>query len=204
MNAVAVFTEYSEDEHRYFVDGRELPSVTQILDASGLISPFCKDEEARFRGTQIHELTAKDDVTPLDLRKVPRAFRGYVRAWRKYRRDTGFMPTLIEHRIDSQELGYSGRFDRLGVRRGQHFEVLLDIKTTKSGAIPDYSRLQLSGYALAHDARKVFERITVTLMPDGRYSSKPWPIHTNLIDRAEWMRLVKNYKQEKNNGQRNN
>lgn len=196
------FTEYSDAEHRYFVDGRELPSVTQILDASGLISSFCKDEEARFRGSKVHELCAVDDVTPLDLRTVPASLRGYVRAWRRYRADAGFMPTLIEHRVDDIKHGFCGRFDRLGIRREQSLLTIIDLKTSKSGAVPDYARLQLAAYALAYDATKVFERIAVALKPDGSYNCRIYPLFNHHADRAEWLGLVK--KQKESNGHRNN
>ncbi len=195
------FLEYSEASHRYFIDGRELPSVTTILDGAGLISSFCKDEIARFRGSAVHAFCAVDDVAPLDLRKVPVDLRGYVKAWRKFRTDTGFMPTLIEHRVDSVEYGYSGRFDRIGIVPDQSLLCLLDIKTAKTGAIASYVRLQLAAYALAHDPLQVFDRRTVSLMPDGRYNTKNYPIADHHTDRADWLRILK--QQKENNGRSN-
>jgi hypothetical protein len=121
------YLEYSDVEHRYFADGKEFRSVTQILDAAGKISPFCKDEEARTRGSRVHEFTALDDETTLDLRKVPASLRGYLRAWRKYRQDTGFHPVLIEHRIDCLDYKYSGRFDRFGWRPTRDPSVFADL-----------------------------------------------------------------------------
>ena len=56
------FLEYSDREHAYYVDGRELPSVTTILDRAGLISRFCKDDLAAARGTEVHRLCAKYDT----------------------------------------------------------------------------------------------------------------------------------------------
>lgn len=194
----AAFLEYSDAEHRYYADGREMPSVTTILDAAGMISGFCKDEQARYRGSRVHEFTAIDDVTPLDLRKVPVDLKGYVKAWRKYRKDSGFMPTLIEHRVDSLEYGYSGRFDRLGIRANQTLLTLLDIKTSKTGAIADYPRLQTAAYALAYDPAKVFERMTVSLRPDGVYNCRIYPIWKHHADRAEWLGILRKVKQEKN------
>jgi len=200
MSTARAFKEYSDSEHRYFVDGREFPSVTHILDAAGKISPFCRDEEARFRGSKVHEFCAIDDETPLDLRKVPASLRGYVRAWRRYRRDTGFYPLLIEHRVDCAPYGFAGRFDRYGLRNNQTLPVLIDIKTSKAGVIPDYSRLQLAGYALAYDATKIIERITVSLMPNGSYKSRPWPLFNHHADRAEFLGLVRQLKERSANG----
>lgn len=198
MSARPAYLEYSDREHRYFADGREMPSVTQVLDAAGLISQFCKDDEAAARGTEVHRLTAFDDVKPLDLRTVPTGLRGYLRAWRKYRRDTGFTPYLIERRVDSREHGYSGRFDRLGYTPGS-LGIVLDIKTSKTGAVPEYARLQLVAYGLAYDPTRIFERIAVSLRPNGSYNTKPYPITAYFIDRAEWLSILENVK-EKNNG----
>lgn len=201
--ATATFLEYSDAEHRYFTNGKEMPSVTQILDAAGLISPFCRDEEARYRGSKVHEFCAVDDVTRLDFRKVPVDLRGYLRAWRRYRLDTGFTPHLIEHRVDCSNYGYAGRFDRFGVIPGKALPVLLDIKTSKTGAIAGYVRLQLAAYSLAFSANKVFYRTAVSLMPNGRYSSMTYPVATHSSDRAEWLQILRQT-QEKTNGHRNN
>lgn len=192
------YLEYSDATHRYFADGKELPSVTQILDLAGQISAYCRDEEARYRGTKVHEYCAIDDVAPLDLRTVPREFRRYLKAWRKFRQDTGFRPSLIEARVDCLEYGYSGRLDRFGLFDTSTFPTILDIKTSKTGAIPDYGRLQTVAYGFALKPTSVFGRIVVSLKPDGNYNTKPYPITTYTADRAEWLSLVQKHKEQIN------
>lgn len=194
------FLEYDDSRHEYFLNGRRMVSVTTVLDRADLISSFSKQDAARERGQTVHALTARDDAERLDLRKVPKDLRGYLLAWRAYRRATGFKPSLIEHRVDSPEHGFSGRFDRFGVR-GVGLDILLDIKTAVSGAIPDYSRLQLAAYCLAFNPDKVYERVTVALRPDGRYNSKPWPTADHYTDRAEWLKILKQV--QGNNGEGN-
>lgn len=199
MNATAqTFLEYSDGEHRYFADGRELLSVTTILDLAGLVSPYCKDEEARYRGSRVHEFTAADDVSPLDLRTVPQHLRGYLRAWRRFRSDVGFEPMLIEHRVDDVVNGYSGRFDRFGRCKGHTLPTLLDIKTSNSGAVPAYSRLQLTAYSLAFNPKKIFFRRVVVLRPDGRYNTDGYKLETFLQDKAEWLAILKSVKENRN------
>jgi hypothetical protein len=193
------FREYSDTQHRYFVDGRELPSVTTVLDSAGKISPFCKDEEARFRGSKVHEICAVDDMIRYDMRKVPIDLRGYLRAWRRFRSETGFAPIAIEYRVDHLGFGYSGRFDRLGSVPGRKLLTLLDIKTSKTGAIADYVRLQLAAYALAFDQKAIFERLTVSLMPTGQFKCQSCPIDNFYTDRSEWLAILKTHR-EKNNG----
>jgi len=193
MQTSTAFLEYSDAEHKYYADGKELPSVTTILDAAGLISPFCKDEIARYRGSMVHEYTVADDMSRLDFRKVPQHLRGYIRAWRSFRLISEFKPTLIEHRVDSIEHGYSGRFDRFGFRKGQTLPTLLDIKTSKTGAIPEYARLQLAAYSMALGPTKAYERMAVALMPNGQFKLAIYPVKQHFIDRAEWLGLLNRY-----------
>ncbi len=189
--------EYSDKRHKYYADGRELISVTQVLSEAGLVSTFCMQEEAAWRGSEVHRLCAEDDNDGVDLRKVPKQFRGYLRAWRKYRQDSGFEPVLIEQRIDDHRNGYAGRLDRVGYRRGQSISTILDIKTTKSGAIADYVRFQLVAYGNALKPNHMFERIAVALKPNGTYNVKVYrqeDFRADLVRFLEMLRMVKENK----------
>lgn len=197
MSTAAAYLEYDDASHRYYADGKEFPSVTTILNAAGLITDFCKQDSAADRGRAVHEFTACDDMNPLDLGNVPEALRGYLQAWRKYRIDTGFAPDLIEYRVDNLVHGYSGRFDRMGTRRGTKLPVLLDIKTSIAGQIPSYARLQLAAYALAYAPNRLFERVCVALKPDGNYVQTIYPLASHIQDRSEWLRLVEKVRHER-------
>lgn len=199
MTVSTAFLEYDDASHRYYADGKLLMSVTQILDNAGMVSQYCRDEEARFRGSRVHELCHEDDARRLDMRKVPASLRGYVTAWRSFRRDTGFLPIASEHRVDCPQFGYAGRFDRLGTRNGSKLLVLLDIKTSKTGVVPEYTRLQLAAYAFAFNPTAVYERMGVALMPQGQYRIHTYPIANDRIDRAEWLSLCQKNTQKENN-----
>lgn len=199
------FLEYDSKSHRYFTDGKHLPSVTQILDAAGLVSQHCRDEEGRWRGSEVHALCADDDANPgirLDLRTVDPRLRGYMRAWRKYRQDSGFIPTEIERRIDDHANGYSGRFDRAGFRPTSdptYFQdMIIDLKTSKAGSVADYVRYQLVAYAHAFKPNHLFERIAVALKPDGTYRCKVYSQMEFQSDLAKWLQILNTVK-EKNN-----
>lgn len=186
--------EYSDKHHKYYADGREMISVTQVLNAAGLVNKFCMQEEAAWRGSEVHRLCAEDDGQGLDLRKVPKQFRGYLRAWRQYRIDSGFSPVLIEQRIDDHRNGYAGRLDRVGYRHGQAISTVLDIKTTKTGAIADYVRFQLVAYGHALRPNHLFERIAVALKPNGTYNVKVFgqlDFKNDLVKFLEMLRTVK-------------
>lgn len=199
----ATYLEYSDRDHAYYADGRKMQSVTQILDAAGHISSYCKDEEARYRGTMIHELTCEEDTRrePLDLRSIDPAYRGYIRAWRSFKKSVGFVPQLIEQRVDCPDYGYAGRFDRLGSRSGKTLLTMLDIKTSKTGLVPEYARLQLAAYCYAFNSNRVFERMAVSLMPTGKFTIKVYPVTGLMHDRAEWLRTVEQVRKNISDGE---
>lgn len=198
------YTEYDDPSHKYYVDGREFLSVTTILDLAGFVSPYARDEVARERGIAVHRLTAEEDgrrkanCTFFDLRQVRTEWRGYMRAWRKYREESGFMPELIEHRIDCHEAEYAGRIDRFGVRPTRDplkfQQVVLDIKTSTTGAVADYVKFQLAAYGNALEKGKAFERIAVALKPDGTYNCRIFPLHDYFRDVAEFLQISKRVK----------
>jgi len=184
--------EFDSDSHQYFADGKELPSVTQILDKAGLISDFAKNsEQARWRGVSVHHLTAEDDKTHLDLRTIPAELRNYLRAWRRYKIESGFVPVEIEKRVDGP--GYCGTLDRIGKLPNSKLLWVIDLKTNKTGAVPKYVKLQTAAYGHAFKAGAIFGRAGIALMPDGRYKAQPYPIENYLGDVAEFMALVNTY-----------
>ncbi len=199
--------EYSDKKHRYYADGRERMSVTQVLSAAGLVSTYCMDEEARWRGSEVHAFCAFDDIArgnslkQVDLRKVDARLRGYIKAWRAYRQDSGFIPELIEHRIDDHTNGYAGRLDRVGHRSiltGGIKQVIVDLKTSKTGSVPTYTKYQLVAYAHALRPNHIYERIAVALKPDGTYSCKVYPEVDFRTDLAQWFQILNSVKGEKN------
>lgn len=183
------FIEIDVERHRTYVDGRFVPSVTQILKQAGLTSPYAIDEVAAERGRVVHTLTAQDDVKKVDYRKVPKHLRGFLDAWKSYRAISGFVPDLIEHRVYHPDPEYVGTFDRYGRRNGAVLPVMLDIKTSQTGQVADVTRLQLVAYCLAHKTGPV-ERMAVGLRPDGRFMVKAWGPETFQADLARWLQIV--------------
>lgn len=187
----AATLEYSDADHKYYADGRELMNVTSVLAAAGLVSPFAIDEAAAMRGRKVHELTALDDGEGVDLRTVPVPLRGYIRAWRKYREDSGFAPVLIEHRVDDLKTGYAGRFDRVGYRSDQTLSTIIDLKT---GVVPDYTRYQLAAYAHALRPNQIYERIGVRVSANGTYNCKVFPVDTFRADLGKFLQMLRTAK----------
>jgi hypothetical protein len=198
--ATATYLEYSDRDHKYFSDGREIPSVTQILSKAGFVTPFCMDGEAQWRGSEVHRLCAEEDETgePKDLRKVDERLRGYIKAWRQYRADSGFLPVAIEQRIDEPNGLYCGRLDRAGVRngtKGETISMIIDLKTSKAGSVANYVRYQLVAYAHAYQPNHIFERVAVALKPDGRYVCRVYSMTDFQTDLHKWFQILGSVKE---------
>ena len=122
---------YNDEDHSYQLDGRPVPSVTEIVglltakkysDANTAVL-----EQAKRRGTAVHELCEAIDcgVDPEDLEIEPELV-GYVNAYLTFLRD--WRPEWLYIEKPLYTLDYAGRCDRIGVIAGQ--VAIVDIKTT--------------------------------------------------------------------------
>jgi hypothetical protein len=160
--------------HRYYLDGVRLPNVTAVLQDAGLIDyGFLSDEDRAHsmeRGRAVHQATHDDDNHNLIEDSVSVEALGYLQAWRKFRRDFGFVPRLIEHRVCNLEYDYAGTLDRVGsIRDGT--EIILDLKT---GCAPDAVRYQLAAYTACLPHPRTLLRRCVELHADGSYRVIPF------------------------------
>jgi len=180
-----------EERHLYFLDGKLVPGVTEVLRLAGLN----RDEygpnadAARERGKRVHLDTARDDDGTLYEEAVLPEDRPYLEAWRAYRRESGFepFPDWIERVAASAVYRVAGMADRVGVIGSEI--VLPDIKT---GAERPWWCWQVAGYAVffAEATGTPFYRIkrtSVRLMQNGRYSEHPY---TNRRDRDVFLAAV--------------
>lgn len=172
--------------------------MTQALSKAALCDYSFVDEEIRnysmARGTSVHWLTQLEDQGALDYRTVPKALRGYRKAWNAWKDASGFTPVIIEEQFVSR-FGFAGIIDRVGgFRRSDRTSTaVVDIKT---GQIAYHVRFQLCAYTVAaagdDPARaKHIRRIAVRLKPDGTYGVKEFSIHEWPTDWAEFMEAVR-------------
>ncbi len=152
--------------HTYTKDGRVLPSVTQILQASGIIDTTWFTEEAAWRGSVVHECCQLDDEGDLDEGTVPEEAKGYLDAWRLFKAQVPMNFIAIEQPLCSGL--YAGTPDR------DAEWAVVDIKT---GAILPWVGLQLAAYVDLVRANgpdvggpRSFDRYAVRLGKDGRYN----------------------------------
>ena len=88
--------QFEERIHRYTVDGRFIPSVTQVLEAAGLIDltgiPTHILRRAGERGTRVHQAAGLLLRGELEWASVDDAIGGYVRALDSFLRNSRFQP----------------------------------------------------------------------------------------------------------------
>ena len=152
------------DQHEYFVDGVRCPGVSEILLSAGITKPYTGDPFYGDRGTAVHAATWLDDQGVLDESTVDPRIVGYIEAWRKYRRESGFTPIGGETPLCHPLSRYAGTPDRWDA------SLLVDIKT---GQEAPWHILQRAAYRelLKRSGVKIRRDCCVYLSADGRYTT---------------------------------
>lgn len=173
---------FDSDSHIYKLNGLPVPSVTQVLKSVGLIDDSWFTEASAWRGSVIHMVCQLDNEGDLDEESVAPEVAGYLAALRAFKRDTCFVPELIERSLFSTLHHFAGTPDIIGKTfDGRH--VVVDLK---SGAIQKATRLQLSAYqilAVENGITYIPYRVAVRLQPGGRYRCTPYSSETTRRDR---------------------
>jgi hypothetical protein len=188
--------EFHEPTHTYKIDGRPVPSVTQILKAMNCVNTRWYTDEGRERGKAIDTLTELHDGGELaiDAAEVycPQ-YIGYAKAWIEFRKETGFVSASAQVIVGNATLGYAGTLDRRGSFLNLGLAtVLLDIKT---GAREWWHPLQTEGYRQCCTGVEV--RGCVYLGRNGRFK---WVEHDDPADPAGWLTYLNAYNYRKNKG----
>lgn len=172
--------------HVYQIDGKVVPSVTQVLTLAGLDElahvPRRFLARAAAIGTAVHQACEFLDENDLDLDSLDPAIVGYVLGYQKFKLERNFSMVTIERRGVATDpapggLAYGFCLDRIGILDGK--EVLLDIKTaTKKSAS---WAIQTAAYAEAVQ----FEgsRLAVHVSKEGSYKLIP---HEEAADFHQW------------------
>ena len=173
---------FDATSHRYTFGGAELISVTQAIRDAGLMGDMSHfTDEARGRGTYVHQACEWLDQGDLDTDALDPALRPYVDAYDWFRHDYEPVWTCIEARRCDMVLRYAGTVDRAGTLKGRKFPVVLDIK---SGTLAPWHRVQLAAYRhlLGQELGALVERAALYLSADGKYRLE----HFALVDGPDW------------------
>ena len=131
---------FEEDGHKYFLGDQQLPSVTQILEAVGIINKRFYAPGSDLRGRYIHKMTELDDTGELAEENVKDDLRGYLEAWRKWKTDHTAKILDSEYRVYHKFYGYAGTIDKIAD------DGCLCIVDIKSGQPEKWHVLQLTAY----------------------------------------------------------
>lgn len=170
---------FDPELHVYQIDGRTVPSVTEII---GTVLPGWQAESWYLgRGRALHAACDLDDRGCLDWDSVAREIEGRVLAWRKFRRECPVSLVESEHPLASARHRYAGTFDRIFDFAGKL--VVCDLKSTCEPQV----RLQLGAYSLLIQERdprqKIVQAVAVELRESEEYRTL-W-INERELRRAE-------------------
>jgi len=182
---------FDPERHAYILDGRVIPSVTQILTAEGIINGQWYTEDGRRRGGHVHLALRYLDEGRLDEDSVTDEVRPYLEAWQRFISETGFICLQIEQPYADRNLGFAGTPDRVGWMDGDKTLSIIDIKT---GSPEPWHALQTAAYAVGI-GKRMAKRWSVYLRNDGNYRLVQYQ---DIDDINAWIGLVsiRNWKQK--------
>src|SRR3990172_7625330 len=121
---------YKAETHEYSVDGRRVPSLTEILNSAGIVDSQWFNDYARDKGTFVHSMTAMWDKGTLDEDTLDPQLFMYLVAWRSFRVENRVFLEFadIERPLFHETLMYGCTPDRVA---GDGPPVIIEIKTNK-------------------------------------------------------------------------
>lgn len=168
---------FDEAKHEYRINGRVVPSVTQVLD---VIRTEGGSEAQREYKRQIGkaldlaiELHERDD---LDAESLDPAVVPFFQAWLNFKRETGFRVILNQPLVYSMKLQFAGKPDLIGTRNGSMTPTEL-IDTKCVWTLDPATAIQTAGYAFAAEESlgvRVKARGALQLLRDGTYKFEPY------------------------------
>lgn len=176
--------EFDAASHTYHVNGRRVPSVTEVLSPLEDFSRVPRDvlEAAREFGSHVHEACDLYNRGELDWLSLDPSLAPYVEGWRQFLEETGAVVIASEFRVAHDQLGYAGSPDVLVQMHDKLW--IPDIKST--AIVPSTVGYQTAAYAKAYHRMTGQEpkRCCVLLTGDGRYK-----LHTRK-EPSDWEMFV--------------
>jgi hypothetical protein len=166
--------------HTYTVDGRVLPSVTEVCNvlAPNYYANVPPDvlERKRAIGVALHAAIALDVNGDLDESSVAPEISLYFKAWRSFAVAVGWKTLVVEKPMHNERYGYAGTPDLIG-RMGNDPSTswLLDVKS--ACVLSPLTAVQTAAYAdMARSATgfSLSRRGALHLRPDGRFEVKQY------------------------------
>ena len=160
--------EFDPEKHLYTVDGEPFPSVTQVLLSEGFVDTQWFTDYGRERGSLAHLCIHYEDTGELDEATVDPALAPYLAAYRRFKRESGFVVSSSEVPLANPVYRFAGTPDKFGTFRDAEC-ALLDVKT---GAMPPWAAIQTAAYELLKGSP--YKRFGLQLKADGSYKLHPF------------------------------
>lgn len=168
---------FEEAAHAYFLNGKEIPSVSKVMEPLSNYEYGNVDENvlkrAAYKGTAVHN--AIENYLKYGIDDLEPDYRGYLEGfmgWWNYQKPE-YVASEIRtyHRI----LGYAGTADLLALIDGRLY--LVDFKTT-SRLVEKNCRVQLEAYAQALKSHgiEIAGKKIVRMSKDGKWEAPEYDV----------------------------
>ncbi len=157
---------FDAESHRYSIDGRVLPSVTQVIGAIIPRNYSCASWYMD-RGSAIHKAIHLMIQGKLDWSSVDERILGRIRAFELFIKDSGCVVKESELPLASSRYSFAGTLDLILEDKRREWEFLADIKSSLECQIS----IQLGAYQmlLEEHERETKTALGLELREDGSY-----------------------------------
>ena len=155
---------FNAEKHEYRLDGRLVPSVTQIIRA--VLPGWQASEWYLQRGRALHHGCRLLDEGKLDWSTVSPEIEPRILAWERFRMESFSTVTAAEVPMACPRYCFAGTCDRV-LSRYAEGDIICDLKSTIEAQV----RVQLGAYSLlwAANGRKPRKAVAVELRDNGQY-----------------------------------
>ena len=166
--------------HVHTLNGVVLPGVTSVLKAEHFVDDRWWNDNARDRGTYIHQCIQALHENDLDESRLLSEYAGFIGGYRAFLIEKGFVATEVERPVCSISRMFAGVLDLIGTFRGNPTLTLIDAKTGDPG---EAVKLQTAAYRFAYyEETKTYipERYALQLSREGTYK-----LHGPFLDQSD-------------------
>lgn len=156
--------------HTYSIKEETVPSVNQILETIGVIRRNRHSPGRMERDTVVRQAIEFDIDGSLDEGTLDAGLRGYLTAWRRFRKEVNPIIVATQLPVYFPRYRYAGNLDLLVRLPAGGDAVILDVHPDR---VPMWVGLRLAGYGMALDVSVgviARHRYALQLKPDGNYT----------------------------------
>jgi hypothetical protein len=182
--------------HRYQLDGRAIPGVTDTLKVVSagdyaMVDPDVLALKAAL-GQAVHKMIELDCTDDLDVDDLDPMLAPYYRAWRKFLTTSGFRVLLSECKVASLRYGYAGQLDLFGdlnaIRCTIDAKCVVTVMPSTGPQTAAYTQALRETRPDLLPAGAPCRRYALQLRPtaaDGTPMATPWRLHPFTDDAAD-------------------